>query len=327
MRRLVVLVVLATMLMLPGLTRTAAAAPAEQGYTVHIVQLGETLYAIAMRYGVSASAIASANNIYNPDLIFAGQRLVIPGTHAPPPPGPHPTPPGSVYIVQPGDTLSSIAWRHGTTVSALMAVNNLHNPDFIYVGQRLTIPGGHVPGPGPKPPHPKPPACGYTYTVVRGDTLSRIAARHGTTVHVLARANGLSYPYTIFPGQRLHIPCAYPGKPAPKPEPEPRPAACPREVQIVQPGEGATVSGVVQIVGSAKIDDFQFYKLEYAMGHTPLESAFHSINDVYTTPAWDTVLGTWYVGNMPDGAYTLRLTAVDNRGQFPRPCDVHIHIQ
>jgi LysM repeat protein len=167
-----------------SLAQPAAAAPAAQGYTVHVVQYGETLYSIAMRYGVNASAIAAANNIYNPDLIYAGQRLTIPGTYAPPPAqAPEPTQ-GGYYMVQLGDTLSSIAWRFGTTVSALMAANSIANPDFIYAGQRLVIPGaGQQPGPGnppggPAPGRPPAPSCGFTYTVVRGDTLGSIAARH-----------------------------------------------------------------------------------------------------------------------------------------------------
>ena len=342
MKRLVLISLFAALLvcLIVGLrvTGTAEASPAQQGYTVHVVQPGETLYSIAMRYGVSAAAIASANNIYNPDLIYAGQSLVIPGSYAPPaPPAPHPAP-GGTYVVQLGDTLSAIAWKFGTTVSALMAANNITNPNWIYAGQVLVIPGaGSYPPsyppnyppsnpPGHQPPPHEPPACGFTYTVCHGDTVSSIAARYHTTVQAVARANGLSYPYVIYPGQRLHIPCG--GVPPTKP-PTPgklSPAACAREVQIVQPLEGQHLTGVVQIVGSAKIADFQFYKLEYASGHTPLDTAFHSINDVYRTPAWDTVLGTWYVDNMPNGAYTLRLTAVDNRGQFPAPCNVHVYI-
>jgi LysM repeat protein len=165
--------------------------------------------------------------------------------------------------------------------------------------------------------------------VVHGDTLSSIAYRHGTTVNALAHANGLKYPYMIYPGQRLFIPChGHAPKPPHKPsEPDLEPAACNRAVQIVRPLEGETVDGVVQIIGTAAIPDFQFYKLEYSMGHTPLDSAFASINEVHTTPVSDSVLGTWYTGNMPNGEYTLRLTAVDMEGQFPQPCDVSIYIQ
>jgi LysM repeat protein len=335
MKRVLILGLLLAILAIPAFAETAVAAPAEQAYTIHVVQPGETLYGIAMRYGVSATAIANANNLYNPDFIYAGQRLVIPGTSAPPS-GQYPPPSSCTYTVRLGDTLSSIAARYGTTVTALMQVNGISNPNFIYAGQVLTIPGcgnqqpscpncpppGHHPKP---PPHPGHPPCGQTYTVKPGDSLSRIAAWYGTTVSALAHANGLSYPYVIHPGQTLVIPCHGTTPPA-KPPTGLHPAACAREVQIVDPLQGEHVDGTVQIIGSAKIADFQFYKLEYAMGHTPLDTAFHSINDVYRTPAWDTVLGTWYVGNMPAGAYTLRLTAVDNRGQFPTPCNVQIWI-
>jgi LysM repeat protein len=54
-----------------------------------------------------------------------------------------PSPPGSggkTYVVQPGDTLYSIAVRHDTTVQALMVANNLSNPNLIYVGQTLKVP-------------------------------------------------------------------------------------------------------------------------------------------------------------------------------------------
>ena len=94
----------------------------------------------------------------------------------------------------------------------------------------------------------------------------------------------------------------------------------------MRPSERQKVAGVVKISATATIPDFQFSKLEYAAGHTPLDSGFASIGDVPRTQATDTVLGTWFVGNLPRGPYTLRLTAVDNEGQFPRPCDVHIYV-
>ncbi len=326
MRRCVVLTAVLALLLVPLVMSPDIAQAQSAGSTVHIVKAGDTLYSIARYYGVDAAAIAQANGLVNPDYIYVGQSLTIPGSYMPPP-SPGYQAPSGCYYVQPGDTLSAIAWRFGTTIQSLMSVNGIYNPDMIYVGQCLTIPGS---APSPAPPAPTP-SCGYYYSVVSGDTLSSIAYRHGTTVQALARANGLKYPYMIYTGQRLHIPCGtgYHGKPPRRPEPsEPdlEPAACSRAVQIVRPLEAETVGGVVQILGTASIPDFQFYKLEYAMSHTPLGTDFVSINEVHTTQVTDSVLGTWYTGNMPEGAYTLRLTAVDNRGQFPQPCDVHITI-
>lgn len=322
----------------------ALAAPTQNNYTVHTVRPGETLYGIAAQYGVSAEAIAVANGLVNPNFIYIGQQLTIPGSYVPAPP-PAGGPSGGTHVVRPGDTLYGIAWQYGTTISALMQANGLSNPNYIYIGQTLVIPGAQPPGPppgGPPPGSGQPPAgCGQAYVVKPGDTLSGIAAWHHTSLHALAQANALRYPYIIYPGQSLHIPCGpgrpgHPGhkppsRPAPKPTAKPgtpplHPAVCAREVQITQPRVGEHVSGTVQIVGTADIPNFQFYKVEYAMGHNPLPSSFHSINGVFSQAVRDTVLATWYTGNMPAGAYTLRLTAVDNTGNYPPPCSVRMHI-
>jgi len=144
----------------------------------YTVRRGDTLYSIARRYGTTVQAIAQANNLYNPSLIHVGQVLYIPSGEVPPPsppsPPPSPTPPPSeevYYTVQRGDTLYRIARRFGTTVSAIVAANNLRNPSLIYPGQVLLIPGaGPVPptptpspppGPTPTPPPPSPTAFGY----------------------------------------------------------------------------------------------------------------------------------------------------------------------
>ncbi len=74
-------------------TNTApGTAPQPATGNVHIVQPGETLYAIAARYGVSAWTIAQTNGIYNINHIFVGQRLVIPGLRPAPAPAPAPQP-------------------------------------------------------------------------------------------------------------------------------------------------------------------------------------------------------------------------------------------
>jgi LysM repeat protein len=103
----------------------------------HIVQPGENLFRIALRYGVTVDAIAQANHIVNPWFIYVGQELSIPGGGGGTPgrgPG------GRTHVVQPGDTLYSIAVRYDTTVQALVIANNLTSPHLIYVGQTLSVP-------------------------------------------------------------------------------------------------------------------------------------------------------------------------------------------
>jgi peptidoglycan/xylan/chitin deacetylase (PgdA/CDA1 family)/phage tail protein X len=108
------------------------------GQTVHVVQAGDTLYRIALRYGVTVPAIVAANNLANPNLISVGQVLVIPTGTTPPTTAPPASP--VRYTVQPGDTLYRIALRYGVTVPAIVAANNLANPNLISVGQVLVIP-------------------------------------------------------------------------------------------------------------------------------------------------------------------------------------------
>jgi LysM repeat protein len=180
-----------------------AAAPVQAQGQVHTVQRGETLSAIAARYGTTSQAIAQANGLANANYIYAGQRLTIPGGGSPAT--------GGTYIVRPGDTLAAIAARHGTTVAALVRANRLANANYIYAGQRLTLPAGGSPGAS------QPAASASTYTVQRGDTLAAIAARYGTTAWRLSQANGLANPNLIYPGQRLRIPGASGVAPAPAP--------------------------------------------------------------------------------------------------------------
>jgi LysM repeat protein len=192
--------------------------------TTYTVVRGDTLSSIARRFNVTTQALVEANNIVNPNLIYVGQVLTIPDGSTPPPaPTPPPATPDQNYTVRAGDTLTRIAVRFGVTVSQIMAANNLTNPNFIYVGQVLVIPGsgstppppaatpttGPPPAPTQVPPTPTPPASGYhSYTVQAGDTLTRIAARFGVTVNQIMAANNLTNPNFIYVGQVLRIPAA-----------------------------------------------------------------------------------------------------------------------
>lgn len=172
-------------------------------------------------------------------LIFALLAIMIPGA-AIAAPATSANYSGVYYWVQPGDTLSEIAVWHGTTVHALMQANGLHNPNHIYVGQRLYIPegygGGHHGGGDHGGGHGGPvggPQCAYYHTVQYGQTLSHIAAYYGVNPHTLAQVNAIYNWNHIYAGQRLCIPGGYqqphpyPPKPQPRPEPpKPQPTTC-----------------------------------------------------------------------------------------------------
>jgi cell wall-associated NlpC family hydrolase/LysM repeat protein len=174
-------------LALVGLPAPPAAA---QGASVHVVQPGQTLYRIALRYGVTVDALAAANGIADPARIRAGQVLRIPlprpaaarvSPHASAPVAGRAStsgPRASVasvevrhlsvrYTVSRGDTLSGIARRFGTSVQALRSANGLRS-DLIRPGQRLVIPRARIvvriPPPGPtvrvRVPPPPVPAVG-----------------------------------------------------------------------------------------------------------------------------------------------------------------------
>lgn len=120
----------------PTHTPTPTTPPGTPGATiVHVVQRGENLFRIALGYGTTVEAIAAANGISNPRLIYVGQKLTIPQGG-----GTTPSGGGRTHVVRPGENLYRIALRYGTTAQAIAAANNLPNIHLIYVGQVLRIP-------------------------------------------------------------------------------------------------------------------------------------------------------------------------------------------
>jgi LysM repeat protein len=108
----------------------------------HVVQAGENLFRIALRYGTTVEAISKANGITNAALIYVGQVLTIPGGTDGGTPAPAPAPSGGekVHIVQPGENLFRIALKYNYSQYYLAEYNGISNPALIYVGQAIRIP-------------------------------------------------------------------------------------------------------------------------------------------------------------------------------------------
>lgn len=270
------------------------------GQFVYVVQPGDTLSGIGRRFSTSVWVLADLNDLDDPSLIRVGQPLLIPRPGAPKPappslpsePIPEPpveTEPGPfIYIVQVGDTLSTIARRFGVTVALIVETNCIQDPNVIWPGQRLLIPGPEPqPEPEPAPPTPEPvpepppepepiplplpepeptpapmpepvpapptepapepelpskpepvptppvePLPGqYVYVVQSGDTLLTIARRFNVTFKDIIEANEIEDPNLILPGQQLVIP-GITVLPTPTPEPAPAPSPHPPEAPL-----------------------------------------------------------------------------------------------
>lgn len=100
------------------------------GNSTYIVQAGDTLSAIAQKYGTTYQELARINNISNPNYIQVGQVIKISGKN---------NITDRVYTVQAGDTLSKIAKMYNTTVGNLVAKNNISNPNLILIGQKIKV--------------------------------------------------------------------------------------------------------------------------------------------------------------------------------------------
>ena len=160
MRRILAMgLALALLVMLAPGTAAPDAALAQGSGQTHVVQPGENLFRIALKYSVSVSALSSVNGIVNPTMVYVGQTLIIPagnaGSAAPPQPSQPGAPvagSGGTHIVATGENLFRIAMHYGLTTAQLAAANGIVNPNSVYVGQVLRIPGAaQIIHPAPAP--------------------------------------------------------------------------------------------------------------------------------------------------------------------------------
>lgn len=199
--------------------------PAAAQGNQHVVQPGENLFRIALRYGVTVDAMARANNISDPATIYVGQALTVPtaDSQVPSAPAPSSAPAATQvnHVVQRGETLRAIADRYGITWQEIADRNNIANPNRILVGQQLVImtssgvsantsadPVVAVPPPSEQPTTTTTPttATPQTHVVQPGEYLSSIARRYGISWTDIARANNIVDPNRVLVGQSLIIP-------------------------------------------------------------------------------------------------------------------------
>lgn len=148
------------------------------------------------------------------------------------------------HTVRPGDTLSRIAAKHGMSLAAIFAANNMGMGTLIYPGQKIRVRPAAT-APAAKPPakrRPQPAAAAATTHIVKpGDTLGQIAASRGVSLSSLLSTNGMSMRTVIYPGQKILLTArtasAPAAKPATTPAPKPAPKTAAAKSHLVKPGD------------------------------------------------------------------------------------------
>lgn len=176
-----------------GVTVDTPVKPTEPGNSndtskKYIVQSGDSWWAIANRVGLDMYQLAQLNNKTINDIIHPGDILKISGTLKD---NANQNNSNIQYVVKSGDNLSMIANKYGTTWQKLASLNNLTNPNYLYVGQKLVIAGNATS------------SSNRVYVVKSGDNLSTIANKLGTTVNNLVEKNNIRNRNLIYPGQKL----------------------------------------------------------------------------------------------------------------------------
>ncbi len=167
--------------------------PPDGNSTIHVVQRGENLFRIAQQYGTTVEAIAQANGISDTRFIEVGQRLLIPNVQV--------STPGvnTTYVVQPGESLRTIALKYHSTLDSLAMMNDITQPTTLYAGQTITVRQGSD--------GTEPLTDAGLYVVQSGDTIYRLAAKFGVSIRDIAAANEWSsFSKPLWPGEWIVIP-------------------------------------------------------------------------------------------------------------------------
>lgn len=185
----------------PGVTAEGLPTPTPEPF-VYTVQENDTLFSIALQFDVAPNDIVAANTLADPNNVFVGQELLIPGYQ----PGTtggggaSATAPGApaIHVVQQGEVLSVIAEIYGVSLDELIAANRITNPNLVSPGTELVIPGLTA--------AELEAANQIVHVIQAGESLGGIAARYGVTTQAIIEANNITDPNLIRVGDRLVIP-------------------------------------------------------------------------------------------------------------------------
>jgi len=169
----------------------------------HVVRRGDTLSRLAARYGTSVAALRRLNNMGTRSVLQVGRKLKLPAAVQS-----RPVKRPSYHVVRRGDTLSVLAVRYGISVAALRRLNNMGSKTVLQVGRKLKLPAAVQSQPVKRSAY---------YVVRRGDTLSGLAARYGTSVAALRRLNNMGSKTVLQVGRKLKLPAAVQSQPVKRP--------------------------------------------------------------------------------------------------------------
>lgn len=211
------------------------ATPDADGRVYHVVEAGQSFWAIAIAYKITIKDLETWNNLSRDSKLQIGQRLFIPGSNTegyatPTPVGmvqtSTPGPDGKiVHTVEAYQTLSTIAVAYKVSVDTILALNGIQPDWFLQIGQKLVIqPSSATPTPTPLPLSPiqmlTPESDGKYYHIVRsGETLSGIAAYYGLNLGDLMAWNGLNAASVLHPEEKLVLQVTPPATDTPTPAP------------------------------------------------------------------------------------------------------------